>query len=118
MEVAHNPPHHPLNLSINTWLCPRHHQQHGVEQPLFFAPRRIEHGERVGKTQEGCPCQIDFSRAACRETSAMGKSTSASRLHSLGSFSTLGPHKPFETRLYALLFALLLDVELGHGAIR
>ena len=27
----------------------------------------------------GCPCRIDFSRAACRDTSAIGKSTSASR---------------------------------------
>ena len=45
---------------------------HDRERPLY--------GERV----EGCPCRIDFSRAACRETSAMGKSTSASRLHALG----------------------------------
>ena len=33
---------------------------------------------------EGCPCRMDFSRAAWRDTSAMGKSTSARRLHSLG----------------------------------
>ena len=33
---------------------------------------------------EGCPCRIDFSRAACRDTSAMGKSTSARRLHNFG----------------------------------
>ena len=33
---------------------------------------------------EGCPCRIDFSRTACFETSAMGKSTSANRLHSRG----------------------------------
>ena len=32
----------------------------------------------------GCPCRIDFSRDACLETSAMGKSTSARRLHSRG----------------------------------
>ena len=33
---------------------------------------------------EGCPCRMDFSRTAWRDTSAMGKSTSAKRLHSLG----------------------------------
>ena len=33
---------------------------------------------------EGCPCRIDFSRAACRDTSAMGKSTSAKRLQEAG----------------------------------
>ncbi len=32
---------------------------------------------------EGYPCRIDFSRTACLETSAIGKSTLASRLHSL-----------------------------------
>ena len=33
---------------------------------------------------EGWPCLMDFSRAAWRDTSAMGKSTSARRLHSFG----------------------------------
>ena len=33
---------------------------------------------------EGCPCRIDFSRTACLDTSAIGKSTSARRLHSRG----------------------------------
>ena len=32
----------------------------------------------------GCPYWIDFSRAACFDTTAIGKSTSARRLHSLG----------------------------------
>jgi len=32
----------------------------------------------------GYPCRIDFSRAACLLTSAIGKSTSARRLQSLG----------------------------------
>ena len=47
---------------------------------LDASGRRAHHRCRV----EGCPCRIDFSRAACRETSAMGKSTSASRLQDLG----------------------------------
>ena len=42
--------------------------------------RRAHHRWRV----EGWPCRIDFSRAACLDTSAMGKSTSARRLHSRG----------------------------------
>ena len=42
--------------------------------------RRAHHGCSV----EGCPCRIDFSRAACCDTSAMGKSTSAKRLQDLG----------------------------------
>src|SRR4030042_3713457 len=33
---------------------------------------------------DGCPCRIDFSLAECLETTAIGKSTSAIRLHSLG----------------------------------
>ena len=33
---------------------------------------------------DGCPWRIDFSRAACRDTSAIGKSTSASRRHARG----------------------------------
>jgi len=33
---------------------------------------------------DGCPCRMDFSRAECLETTAIGKSTSAKRLHSLG----------------------------------
>ena len=33
---------------------------------------------------DGCPCRMDFSRAECFDTTAIGKSTSASRLHSLG----------------------------------
>ena len=33
---------------------------------------------------EGCPWRIDFSRMACRDTAAIGKFTSARRLHSLG----------------------------------
>ena len=42
--------------------------------------RRAHHGCSV----EGCPCRIDFSRAACCDTSAIGKSTSAKRLQDLG----------------------------------
>ena len=45
--------------------------------------RRAHHRWSV----EGCPCRIDFSRAACFETSAMGKSTSARRLQSLETIS-------------------------------
>lgn len=35
----------------------------------------------------GCPCRIDFSCAECLLTTAIGKSTSARRLHSLGIIS-------------------------------
>ena len=40
--------------------------------------RRAHHRCKV----EGYPCRIHLSRDACLDTSAMGKSTSASRLHS------------------------------------
>ena len=40
---------------------------------------------------DGCPCRIDFSCAACLDTSAIGKSTSASRLQALGIILRL-PH--------------------------
>ncbi len=61
--------------------------------------RRAHHRCRV----EGCPCRIDFSRAACFETSAMGKSTSASRLHSLG---ITGSPRPIGTGIIYLTKAI------------
>lgn len=42
--------------------------------------RRAHHRCKV----EGWPCLMDFSLAACRDTSAIGKSTSAKRRHSFG----------------------------------
>ncbi len=33
---------------------------------------------------DGCLCRMDFSRTACLLTRAIGKSTSARRLHSFG----------------------------------
>ena len=50
---------------------------------LDASGRRAHHRCSV----DGWPCRIDFSRAACRDTAAMGKSTSASRLHSGGIMS-------------------------------
>ena len=38
----------------------------------------------------GCPWRMNFSRAACRDTSAIGKSTSASRLQALGIMRPFG----------------------------
>ena len=47
---------------------------------LDASGRRAHHRCSV----DGCPWRIDFSRAACFDTTAMGKSTSARRLHVLG----------------------------------
>ncbi len=50
--------------------------------------RRAHHKCRV----DGCPCRIDFSRAACRDTSAIGKSTSARRLQDAGIIALPSTH--------------------------
>ena len=51
-------------------------------------PSRFAHFFMTADNQrcsvEGCPCRIDFSLAACFDTTAMGKSTSARRLQPRG----------------------------------
>ena len=51
-----------------------------IENHIGASGRRAHHRCKV----LGCPFRMDFSRAACRDTWAIGKSTSAKRLHSLG----------------------------------
>ncbi len=80
-------------------LCLKSGGQHGShgsgQSSASSIARQAASGRRAHHrcSVEGCPCRIDFSRAACLDTSAMGKSTSASRLHSLGIIERL-PQTP------------------------
>ena len=59
-------------------------QQQGQEYVRHAANGRRAHHRC---SADGCPCRMDFSRAECKETFAIGTSTSAKTLHSLGIIS-------------------------------
>jgi hypothetical protein len=80
LDLSSNPRASPLN---SAGQCSSHGS--GSSSAISIA-RHAANGRRAHHrcNVEGCPCRMDFSLAECFDTTAMGKSTSARRLHSFG----------------------------------